>query len=657
MLQTVPTGLLNVTPAILFLPLAGFVALGLAGRWLPRAVIALVGCGTVLAAFALALASFFALRGSNVPTHATLWTWVTSGQLTITFSLLYDQLTAVMLLVVTGVGFLIHVYSVGYMEDDPGYWRYFAFLNLFIFTMVLLVTADNFLFLLIGWAGVGLASFLLIGFWYTRPAAVAAAMKAFVVNVVGDFGLMLAIFLIARRVGTLNFAGVFDALGQLPVNAPELIAITLLLFVAAAAKSAQFPLHVWLPDAMEGPTPVSALIHAATMVTAGVYLVARTAPLYTRAPAALAVVAGIGGFTALFAATIACVQTDIKRVLAYSTISQLGYMFMGEGAGGFSAGIFHLTTHAYFKALLFMGAGAVIHALGGEQDMRRMGGLRAKLPRTFWMMLAGALALAAIIPFSGFWSKDAVLGAVWQRASVSPGAAGWYALYAVGVLTAVLTGFYIVRLICVVFFGTYRGGAVDAGHSGTQRSHDSRARGPRPDLHAIGWTMGAPMAVLALLALIGGVVGLPGRDALGTFLAPVVGQPFGLPAGSAQFYLSAALGLVAATLGITLAWARYGAGRATLAPSRNPVYQLVAHKYYIDELYNAIFVRPILGLGRLSGLMLERGLLDGGARGLGHLTTRTSGALRLLQTGYVRNYALALTLGAIVLLLLYFVHP
>jgi NADH-quinone oxidoreductase subunit L len=583
-----------------------------------------------------------------------------------------------MLLVVTGVGFLIHVYSVGYMEDDPGFWRYFAFLNLFIFTMALLVTADNFLFLLIGWAGVGLASFLLIGFWYTRPAAAAAAKKAFVVNVIGDFGLMLAIFLIAQHFGTLSFGGVLYSGSIISstgaphiicvcpprvlqlihvVSPPELLAITLLLFVAAAAKSAQFPLHVWLPDAMEGPTPVSALIHAATMVTAGVYLVARTAPLFTRAPASLAVVAGIGGFTALFAATIACVQTDIKRVLAYSTISQLGYMFMGEGAGGFSAGIFHLTTHAYFKALLFMGAGAVIHALGGEQDIRRMGGLRAKLPRTFWMMLAGALALAAIIPFAGFWSKDAVLGAVWQRAATSPSGAGWYALYAVGVVTAAFTGFYIFRLLGVVFFGTYRGGPVDAGHTGTRRSHDSRARGPRPDLHAIGWTLGAPIAVLALLSLIGGVVGLPGRDALGEFLTPVLGPPFGLPAGSAQFYLSAALGLIAAAVGIALASARYGAGKATLAPSRNPVYQLVAHKYYMDELYAAVFVRPILALARLSGVALERGLLDGGARGLGWLTARTSGALRRLQTGYVRNYALALTLGAIVLLLFYFVHP
>ncbi|HEV2236782.1 MAG TPA: NADH-quinone oxidoreductase subunit L, partial [Ktedonobacterales bacterium] len=495
----------------------------------------------------------------------------------------------------------------------------------------------------------------------------------------GDFGLLLAIFLIARTFGTLDFGEVLDtvpvmstniltspiafardALAQLPVNGPELITITLLLFVAAAAKSAQFPLHVWLPDAMEGPTPVSALIHAATMVTAGVYLVARTAPLFDRAPTSLAVVAGIGGFTAIFAATIACVQTDIKRVLAYSTISQLGYMFLGEGAGGFSAGIFHLTTHAYFKALLFMGAGAVIHALGGEQDMRRMGGLRAKMPRTFWAMLAGALALAAIIPFAGFWSKDAILGAVWQRAATAADPAGWYALYAVGVLTAAFTGFYIFRLLFVVFFGSYRGGEVDAGHRGTQHSHDSRARGPHPGLHAIGWTMGAPMAVLALLALFGGAVGLPGRDALGDWLAPVVGRPFGLVAGSAPFYASAGLGLVAAALGIALAWARYGAGtgtRAALAPSRNPLYQLVARKYFVDEIYRALFVRPILALGTLATLLLEGGLLDGGARGLGWLTARTSGGLRRLQTGYVRNYALALTLGAIVLLLLYFVRP
>ncbi|HEV8190095.1 MAG TPA: NADH-quinone oxidoreductase subunit L, partial [Ktedonobacterales bacterium] len=431
-------------PLILFLPLAGFVVLGIFGRWLPRAVISLVGCGTVLAAFVLTVGDFVGLvNGTLQARDVSLGTWVTSGTLQINFGLLFDPLSAVMLLVVTGVGFLIHVYSIGYMEDDPGYWRFFAFMNLFVFAMTLLVAADNFLFLLVGWAGVGLASFLLIGFWYMRPSAVAAARKAFVVNVIGDFGLMLAIFLIFRVFGTLTYGGVLGRVAYcsngefcprptpLPFLTPEaLTAIALLLFVAAAAKSAQLPLHVWLPDAMEGPTPVSALIHAATMVTAGVYLLARTANLFLSAPNALVVVGATAGATALFAATIACVQTDIKRVLAYSTMSQLGYMFMGEAAGGFSSGIFHLTTHAYFKALLFMCAGVVIHALGGEQDMRKMGGLRARLQWTWRLCLVGGFALAAIFPFAGFWSKDAILGTILERATAT-GAFGWYLLYAV----------------------------------------------------------------------------------------------------------------------------------------------------------------------------------------------------------------------------------
>src|SRR5690242_4990521 len=474
--------MLNLTPYILLLPLIGFVTLGLFGRALPRVVISLIGCGVVLVAFLLAVADFIAMLGlapdARVADVAP-WTWVTSGSLTISFGLLSDPLSAVMLLIVTGVGFLIHVYSIGYMEDDPGYWRFFAFLNFFIFAMALLVAADNFLILLAGWAGVGLASFLLIGFWYTRPSAVAAAKKAFVVNVIGDFGLMLAIFLIFRTFGTLAHSTVVSSAqthfvrcsflapqpcppatnaGFVALSDPTtMLAIALLLFVAAAAKSAQLPLHVWLPDAMEGPTPVSALIHAATMVTAGVYLVARAAPLFTAAPSALPIVGGVAGATALFAATIACVQTDIKRVLAYSTMSQLGYMFMGEAAGGFSTGIFHLTTHAYFKALLFMSAGAVIHALAGEQDMRKMGGLRRKLPTTFWCFLAGGLALAAIFPFAGFWSKDTILGALLEHASVT-GVGGWYALYILGILTAGLTGFYTFRLIFGVFLGQYRGG-------------------------------------------------------------------------------------------------------------------------------------------------------------------------------------------------------
>jgi NADH-quinone oxidoreductase subunit L len=662
--------MLNLTPIILLLPALGFVVLGLAGRWLPRGVIALIGCGVVLAAFGLALANFITWQqagwrhSGDIP---TIWSWVASGTLHIDFGLLYDPLSAVMLLVVTGVGFLIHVYSVGYMEDDPGYWRFFAFLNLFVFAMTLLVTADNFLFLLIGWAGVGLASFLLIGFWYTRPSAVAAAQKAFVVNVIGDFGLLIAIFLLFTRFPTLNYigtlytpAGTPGPVTSLPLNGQLTIAITLLLFVAAAAKSAQFPLHVWLPDAMEGPTPVSALIHAATMVTAGVYLVARCAPLYNQAPTVLVIVAGIGGFTALFAATIACVQYDIKRVLAYSTMSQLGYMFLAEGAGGYTAGIFHLTTHAYFKAVLFMAAGGVIHALGGEQDMRRMGGLRAKLPITWWSFLFGGLALAAIVPFAGFWSKDGVLSAVWQRALNGNGAPGWYLLYAIGLITAVLTGFYIFRLIFAVFLGAYRGEPVvaHAAHAPVETvasPHGASARRePLGAVREVGLAMGLPMVVLAGLSLFGGLYGTPWNDAIGALLESVVGSPVGLQVGSPTFFLSIALGLACAAVGVSIAWVFYGARQYVFKPTSSFVYRLVSNGYYIDFIYSWLIVRPIVAFSQLTSLDIEGIVLDGGSRGLAWTTAKLSSGLRRLQTGYVRNYALGILLGAAVILV-YFV--
>src|SRR5579864_7815132 len=466
----------NLTAWVLLMPLLGFIILGLTGRVMSRTLILVVALGACGLAFFFAAISFFSMLATT-PVSArfsdqVLYTWVNSGvttganPLTISFGLLFDPLSATMLMIVTGVGFLIHVYSAGYMEDDPGFWRYFAYLNFFIFAMVLLVSADNFLFLLVGWGLVGLASFLLIGFWYQRRSAVAAAQKALVINIIGDFGLMIAIFLIFKHYGTLNYfssgsgnsgnIGVFNQVtaGGIPVISTTII--SLLLFLACTAKSAQLPLYMWLPDAMEGPTPVSALIHAATMVTAGVYLVARANPLFEVSPVALIVVAVIGGTSALFAATIAVFQLDIKRVLAYSTISQLGYMFMGEGAHDYGAGIFHLTTHAYFKALLFLAAGAVIHALGGEQDMRKMGGLRQRLKITFWTFLIGALAISGIPPFAGFWSKDEILGSVLAQASAGGGRL-YYILWILGILTAGLTAFYMFRLVFGIFAGSYRG--------------------------------------------------------------------------------------------------------------------------------------------------------------------------------------------------------
>jgi NADH-quinone oxidoreductase subunit L len=666
--------MVNLTPWILAAPLVGFLALGLFGRLLPRMAVSVIGCGVVAVAFLLALWQFISMLGvapdARIST-VTLWTWLTSGRLDIALGLMLDPLSAIMLLIITGVGFLIHVYSIGYMADDPGYWRFFAYLNFFILAMALLVTADNFLFLLVGWAGVGLASFLLIGFWYTRPSAVAAARKAFVVNVIGDFGLMIAIFLFFGAFGTLSYCGTLGVCsgnqnGPLLTHAIDplhgvssnvLLAIAIFLFIAAIAKSAQLPLHVWLPDAMEGPTPVSALIHAATMVTAGVYLVARASAIFTASPTALVVVAVIAGASALYAAIVACAQTDIKRVLAYSTMSQLGYMFMGEAVEGYSSGIFHLTTHAYFKALLFMCAGAVIHALGGEQDMRKMGGLAGRLPRTFWMFVVGALSLSAIVPFAGFWSKDAILGDVLRKAT-DTGAPAWYALYGVGLLTATLTGFYIFRLLWLVFGGTYRGGAIAAhGHSDAAVEDHSATGEPLASVHEPGPSMLVPMVILAILSLVGGLYGLPWNDWIGEFLSPTVHSVPGLPTDDPRFWISDIVGLSAALMGIVYAWLRYRSGRASVAEKDSPAVVFVRSGLGIDALYSAVIVRPLLALGRGLHTLVEDRILDGGTRGVGGLFAAGSRTLRSLQTGYARNYAIWIFLGAALILLYFMVFP
>jgi NADH-quinone oxidoreductase subunit L len=650
---------MNLTLLILALPLVGFLALGLFGRALPRLAISIIGCGTVLLGFACALADLITLLGASASQReidTTYWTWINAGALHISFGLLNDPLSAIMLLVVTGVGFLIHFYSIGYMADDPGYWRFFSYLNLFIFAMALLVAADNFVFLLIGWAGVGLASFLLIGFWYTRPTAVAAARKAVVVNVIGDFGLMIAIFLLfAAGAGSLSYAQVLGlgTLGPqetpLPMAAVSL-AIPLLLFVAAAAKSAQLPLHVWLPDAMEGPTPVSALIHAATMVTAGVYLVARAHVLFEAQPDSLTVVAVVAGASAFFAATIACAQTDIKRVLAYSTMSQLAYMFMGEAAGGFSAGIFHLVEHSFFKALLFMCAGAVIHALGGEQDMRKMGGLRQKLGSVFWLFVVAGLALAAIVPFDGFWSKDAVLGSILVRATATNQPNGWYALYFVALVTALLTGFYTFRMIFVVFRGEYRGPAL-AGHGANGRARNGSD--PLAAIHAPGLAMLAPMMILGLLSVVGWLINAPGSEGLNNFLGATAPSATELPAG--WFWLSLAISLAFALAGIALAGWRYWAGQVPAADrAAGPAIGFLRNRWYVDALYDAVIVQPVVAISGLLRSGVEEGVVEGGANAVGESVSDLSESLRGFQTGYLRNYALTILLGAIIVLI-YFI--
>jgi NADH-quinone oxidoreductase subunit L len=544
--------------------------------------------------------------------------------------------------------------------------------------MTLLVSADNFLFLLIGWGLVGLASFLLIGFWYRRRSAVAAAQKALVINIIGDFGLMLAIFLIFKRYGTLSYftngdgnIGVFNQVtaGGIPTISTTIIC--LLLFLACTAKSAQLPLYMWLPDAMEGPTPVSALIHAATMVTAGVYLVARANPLFQVSPPALLTVAIIGGITAIFAASIAIFQLDIKRILAYSTISQLGYMFMGEGAHNYSGGIFLLVEHAFFKALLFLAAGAVIHSLGGEQDMREMGGLRYRLKITFVTFLIGALAISGIPPLAGFWSKDDILSSLLANANAGAGQI-FYFLWGIGIITAGLTAFYMFRLFFGVFAGGYRGSGRTE-HTDTDEEEDEENIRPRShphpksdyDIYESPPVMTVPMMILAALSIVGGFVGslalfgVSSWHPLTTFLSPVftdspwTNVPVQVPEDPLSLqWLSTGLSVGLSLLGILGAWTLYRNG-FFYKENKNGLYQLMLNKYYVDEILIVILIRPILWIGRTSSRLIERDVLDGGSREVGRAFVGTSRILRHLQTGYVRNYALAIMLG-VLLIIVYF---
>ncbi len=586
------------------LPLCGFLLNGLLGRRLHRSFVNWIAVGTVLGSFLWVLNCLLTLGAIEHPHVERYFTWFQSGELRVGFDLVLDRLTAVMLLVVTGVGLLIHIYATSYMAHEGGYYRFFAYLNLFMFFMLLLVLAGNFLVMFVGWEGVGLCSYLLIGFYFLKKSATTAGNKAFIVNRIGDFGFSLAVFLIFRTFGSLDFQTVLAAADKRPVeiSAGILTAIGLLLLVGATGKSAQIPLYVWLPDAMEGPTPVSALIHAATMVTAGVYMVARCAPIYEHAPHALEVVALVGLATAFFSATIGLVQTDIKKVFAYSTVSQLGYMFLGLGSGAYAAGIFHLVTHAFFKALLFLGAGSVIHALAGEQDLRNMGGLRKRTPLTFATMMCAALAISGVPPFSGFHSKDAILLAAHHHAP-------W--MYWVGVLTAAMTAFYVFRAVFLAFFGDYRGQA---------HPHESPP------------AMSIPLVVLALLSLAGGYFAVP------EWLEPLFPRA---EAGhdAALVYTSVAAGLA----GIALAWlfyvARPGLGGA-LAGRLGALYRLVLNKYYVDEVYDAAVVRPIvLGSDSLLWRGADAGLIDGAVNGLGARCVRAGGVLRRFQSGNIRSYA------------------
>ena len=547
-----------------------------------------------------------------------------------------------MMLVVTGVGFLIHIYSVGYMWDDDGYYRFMAYLNLFMFFMLTLVLAKNYLMMFIGWEGVGLASYLLIGFWFTKDSAAAAGKKAFIVNRVGDFGFLIALFLMIQRYGTLDFPALFAKIQPL---APEtagagiLTAIGLLLMVGACGKSAQIPLYVWLPDAMEGPTPVSALIHAATMVTAGVYMVARSHVIFERAPTALTVVAIIGTLTALFAATIGIAQTDIKKVLAYSTVSQLGYMFMACGVGAFSAGIFHLMTHAFFKGLLFLAAGSVIHGVGGEQDMRKMGGLRLYMPWTFSVMGIATLAIAGIPPLAGFWSKDEILAQAFNTSWV---------YWLIGVVTAFITSFYMFRLMYMTFGGDYRGASAHDAHDAHAHAHDSHGHG-HGEPHESPWVMLGPLVVLALLSLLGGFVGWGNH--FEHFLDPVfkaaaepgMQEPAREAGGKALEYILMAISVSVAALGWLLAHLLYSSRPqlpARIAESLGGLYTAVANKYYVDELYALLFVKPLVdGSTTILWHGVDQGVIDATVNNSADAARHVSDEVRHMQSGNLRSYA------------------
>jgi NADH-quinone oxidoreductase subunit L len=634
-------------PLIPLLPFLGFLINGILGRYLPKALVSFVALAAPLASFTIVVRVAY-LAWSGVIQFPWIEqgapVWLSIGNLHVDFGSVLDQLSLVMLLVVTGVGFLIHVYSVGYMHDDPGYARFFSYLNLFLFFMTTLVLAGNVLVMFVGWEGVGLASYLLIGFWFQKKTAVIAGKKAFIANRIGDFGFLIGIFLLLANFGTLNFRDIAErfsppaihlvtqglAITLTPVNsAPStgILTITCLcLLLGAAGKSAQLPLYVWLPDAMEGPTPVSALIHAATMVTAGVYMIARAHVLFDHAPIALTVVAIIGAATALFAATIGLVQTDIKRVLAYSTISQLGYMFLACGVAAYSAAIFHLVTHAFFKALLFLAAGSVIHAMHDEQDMRKMGGLRKKLPVTFWTMTTAVFTISGFPPLAAFFSKDAILYTAFLSGP------GGKVLWFVGLFTALLTSLYMFRLWYLTFFGEPR---TETGHH-----------------HSTPLSMLVPLVILALLSICGGWIGI---EHLSAYLAPSVGEhPLNGTSSSLEWTLSG-LAVLAAALGWYVAYLFYSKKPerpAELAAAMPAGYQLLTNKYYVDEIYSALILKPVLVISKyILGWAVDGLLLGGIAWLLAGIANLGGMILQRWQSGNLRSYAAWLALGAAALLI------
>jgi NADH-quinone oxidoreductase subunit L len=621
------TDLLWLIPVI---PAASAFILVVLGARLPRRWLSLQSCFAVFASFGFALAALAALlrlpEGSAGLTE-TLLPWISSGRFAAPLSFTFDPLSGVMAVVVSGVSFLIHVYSVGYMAKDESLARYFAHLNLFTSFMLILVLASNIVLMFVGWEGVGLCSYLLIGFWFGKPAAADAGMKAFLINRIGDAAFLIGILFLLLNVGSAEFSDIRTAVAGGDLSPGLITLVALLLFIGATGKSAQIPLYVWLPDAMEGPTPVSALIHAATMVTAGVYMVARLSPLYGASETASSLVALVGAVTAVFAATMALVQNDIKRVLAYSTISQIGYMFIGCGVGAYAAGIFHLATHAFFKSLLFLAAGSVIHALTGEQDLRRMGGLRTHLPRTFPVFLVGAVAISGVPFLSGFFSKDAILASAFSG--------GRYAVWGLGLLGAVMTAFYMFRLVYLAFYGKERF-PVESG---------------RP-LHESPPVMTVPLAVLAGFSIFAGYLALPAvfgekANVFGLFLETVLPVPRGHLSAGMEWALMG-LSTAAAFAGVALArhlYLRKPSIPAALTGRFPGLHRLLVRKYYVDEIYGAVFVRPAIRISELVYGGFDLKVIDGTLNGTAAATNLAGKALAFLQSGFVKDYALALLLG------------
>lgn len=627
---------MNLVWLIPLLPLLGFTIIGLFPKYLNKSLVGIIGSGSVLGSFILVLTLLFPfLAGSAEPQVYKLFDWIATGSLDISFSFLIDQLSVWMMTIITGVGFLIHVYSISYMHEDEGFKRYFAYLNLFIFSMLLLVMGSNYLIMFAGWEGVGLCSYLLIGFWFKNTAYSNAAKKAFVMNRIGDLGFLLGMLFLLFHFNSLDFQHIFSAApATFTENSWIIITITLFLFVGATGKSAQIPLYTWLPDAMAGPTPVSALIHAATMVTAGIYMVVRSNILYSLAPFTMEIITIIGLVTALFAATIALVQNDIKKVLAYSTVSQLGFMFFALGLGAYQIAIFHVTTHAFFKALLFLGSGSVIHAMSNEQDIRKMGGLKKYMPITYYTFLIGTLAIAGIPPLAGFFSKDQILANAWAHSPL---------FWILGTAGALMTAFYMFRLLFLTFHGEFRGTA-------EQKSH----------LHESPALMTVPLAVLAVLSVIGGWIGIPevlhGNNFVVSFLAPVITAP-SVPheiAHSTEYILMAASTLAVIVM-IVIAFVLFVKNNQVPSSDEKgytPAHKLLYQKYYIDELYNALFVKPLVWLSGVVYKLFEIRILDAFVNSWGKGVKQGSSGLRLLQNGSISYYIFAMVLGIIVLLFL-----